>query len=114
MRLKLLIYIMFSGTTCGFVAHTGNGEGRPGARCTHGPRAIKKHAAEPQVQPKQPAFPAQWFYGLYVLSPVRPGFVVTVRATLEASSRPTMRKAHCAGAPAPGRRDHTISPSARP
>jgi hypothetical protein len=21
-----------------------------------------------QVQPKQPAFPAQWFYGLYVVS----------------------------------------------
>src|SRR5215471_14826982 len=42
----------------------------PGARCTHGPRAAKKHAAEPQVQPKQPAFPAQWFYGLYVISPV--------------------------------------------
>jgi hypothetical protein len=21
----------------------------------------KKHAAEPQVQPEQPAFPAQWF-----------------------------------------------------
>src|SRR5215467_15023198 len=30
----------------------------------------KKHAAEPQVQPKQPAFPAQWFYGLYVISSV--------------------------------------------
>jgi hypothetical protein len=23
-----------------------------------------------QVQPEQPAFPAQWFYGLYVISPV--------------------------------------------
>ncbi len=42
----------------------------PGAGCTHGPRATKKHAAEPQVQPEQPAFPAQWFYGLYVISPV--------------------------------------------
>src|SRR6516165_7682990 len=30
----------------------------------------KKHAAEPQVQADQPAFPAQWFYGLYVISPV--------------------------------------------
>jgi hypothetical protein len=30
----------------------------------------KKHAAEPQVQPEQPAFPAQRFYGLYVISPV--------------------------------------------
>ena len=38
--------------------------------CTHGPRATKKHAAEPQVRADQPAFPAQWFYGLYVISPV--------------------------------------------
>jgi hypothetical protein len=30
----------------------------------------EKHAAEPQVQPEQPTFPAQWFYGLYALSPV--------------------------------------------
>jgi hypothetical protein len=30
----------------------------------------EKHAAEPQVQPEHPAFPAQWFYGLYVVSPV--------------------------------------------
>jgi hypothetical protein len=28
------------------------------------------HAAEPQVQADHPAFPARWFYGLYVLSPV--------------------------------------------
>src|SRR5882724_7810764 len=45
-------------------------QGRPGAHRTHGPRAAKKHAAEPQVQADHPAFPAQWFYGLYVTSPV--------------------------------------------
>src|SRR5712692_8240495 len=45
-------------------------QGRPGAHRTHGPRATKKHAAEPQVQADHPAFPAQWFYGLYVLFPV--------------------------------------------
>ena len=45
-------------------------QGRPGAVRTHGPRATKKHAAEPQVRAEQPAFPAQWFYGLYVISPV--------------------------------------------
>jgi hypothetical protein len=44
----------------------GRREGRVSAD-THGPRAARKHAAEPQVQPI-PAFPAQWFYGLYVLS----------------------------------------------
>jgi hypothetical protein len=45
-------------------------QGRPGAHRTHGPRATKKHAAEPQVRADQPAFPAQWCYGLYVISPV--------------------------------------------
>jgi hypothetical protein len=45
-----------------------------------------------------PALPAQWFYGLYVVSPVRPGFVVTVVGV--------MRKHHrqvgtCIGAPGP-------------
>ena len=68
---------------------------------THGPRATKKHAAEPQVQPEQPAFPAQWFYGLYVLSSVN-------RAFLQPSSAD--RSAHLA--PASGRQDHTTSPSA--
>src|SRR5262249_38411982 len=36
----------------------GRREGRVSAD-THGPRAAKKHAAEPQVQPEQPAFPAR-------------------------------------------------------
>jgi hypothetical protein len=50
-----------------------NQEGAGNAGCfnlTHGPRATKKHAAEPQVQADPPAFPAQWLYGLYVLFPV--------------------------------------------
>src|SRR5262249_36981835 len=50
------------------IASRGRREGRV-PTCTHGPRA-KKNAAEPQVQADQPAFPAQWFYGLYVISPV--------------------------------------------
>src|SRR6266566_2186398 len=33
-------------------------------------RVQQKHAVEPQVQADHPAFPAQWFYGLYVLSSV--------------------------------------------
>src|SRR5215831_3463130 len=44
-------------------------QGMPGAGCTHGPPAEKKQAAVTTGQPKQPAFPAQWFYGLYVISP---------------------------------------------
>src|SRR5689334_11806415 len=44
-------------------------QGRPGADRTHGPRATRKHAAEPQVRAEHPAFPARWFTGLYVISP---------------------------------------------
>src|SRR5215471_2094981 len=43
-------------------------QGRPGAGWHPWSACSKKHAAEPQVQPEQPAFPAQWFYGLYVVS----------------------------------------------
>ena len=79
-------------------------QGRPGAHRTHGPRATKKHAAEPQVQADHPAFPAQWFYGLYVL------FSVTI-AWLPPS--PARRASIFASlAPASERQNHTISPSA--
>src|SRR5882724_2065622 len=58
----------------------------------------KKHAAEPQVQADHPAFPAQWFYGLYVLSPV------TI-AWLPPSSVRRRKRLHdlsaCVGAPEP-------------
>jgi hypothetical protein len=52
----------------------------------------------------RPAFPAQWFYGLYVVSPVRPGFFVTVIGA--------MQSIIAKSAPASGRQDHTISPYA--
>src|SRR4051812_482 len=57
-----------------------------------------------QVQPEQPAFPAQWFYGLYVISSVR-------RAVWPPSplAKPPARNL----IPASGDRDRTISPSAR-
>src|SRR5882757_10615017 len=51
-----------------------------------------------------PAFPAQWLYGLYVLSPARLGFVVTVFA----KKRELLKDE----TPAIGRPVHTISPSA--
>src|SRR5215475_13032181 len=35
----------------------------------------KSRRQSPQVQPDQPAFPAQWFYGLYVVSPVNRAFL---------------------------------------
>jgi hypothetical protein len=62
----------------------------------------KKHTSKsPQVQPLSPAFPARWFTTYSVLTPVRPGFVVTV-ATRKSRGL----------APASGRQDHTTSPSA--
>jgi hypothetical protein len=45
-------------------------QGRPGARRTHGPRATKKHAAEPQVRAGTTGLPCAMVYGLYVVSPV--------------------------------------------
>ena len=53
-------------------------------------------------QPGQPAFPAQWFYGLYVISSVR-------RAFWPPSPRKTSPRDLI---PASGDRDRTISPSA--
>jgi hypothetical protein len=46
------------------------GAGKTGCRSHPWSACNKKHAAEPQVRAEQPAFPAQWFYGLYVISPV--------------------------------------------
>src|ERR1700748_2645508 len=48
----------------------GEGAGKVGCRPHPWSACNKKHAAEPQVQADHPAFPAQWFYGLYALSPV--------------------------------------------
>jgi len=49
-------------------------QGKPGADCTHGPRAAKSTGVGPQVNRVTPAFPAQWFT-VYTCSPRRPGFV---------------------------------------
>ena len=57
----------------------------------------------PQVWPKLPAFPARWFDGLYVLSPGTGFLAPVVKRNAQASS-PNL-------APAPGRQDHTTSPS---
>jgi hypothetical protein len=50
-------------------------QGRPGARRTHGPRATKKHAAEPQVRAGTTGLPCAMVYGLYVVSPVNRAFL---------------------------------------
>jgi hypothetical protein len=54
------------------------------------------------VQPDQPTFPAQWFDGLYVISPVSMTLLVTVARRLSSQDL----------APAQGCQDHTILPHA--
>src|ERR1700760_4029044 len=44
-------------------------QGRPGVSPHPWSACNKKHAAEPQVRAEQPAFPAQWLYGFYLISP---------------------------------------------
>jgi hypothetical protein len=46
------------------------GAGKTGCPSHPWSACSKKHAAEPQVRTEQPAFPAQWCSGLYVISPV--------------------------------------------
>jgi hypothetical protein len=77
----------------------------PDARCTRGRLCSKKaQASATKGTPRQPAFPAQWFYGLYVISPVTGLFCH--RHSQDAES------VFATLAPASGRQDHTISPSA--
>src|SRR5882724_11545701 len=84
-----------------FALGTEEGAGKAGCPPHPWSACNKKHAAEPQVQADQPAFPAQWFYGLYVLSPV-----TSLVATVACGSYPASL------APASERQDHTTSPSA--
>jgi hypothetical protein len=51
----------------------------PGAGRTHGPPATKKAGgSDHRFSRSNPAFPAQWFYGLLRALPGVPGFVATV------------------------------------
>ena len=49
-------------------------QGMPGEGLTHGPPATKKQAAVTTGSADHPAFPARWFYGCFVLSPVHRAF----------------------------------------
>ena len=81
------------------------GAGKTGRRLAPMVRVQQKSTRQNhRFSRNHPAFPAQWFYGLYVISPVRPGFVVTVVGV--------MRSIIASEAPASGRQDHTLSPSA--
>ena len=75
-------------------------QGMPGARCTHG-FVQKKHESSHRFTGFNPAFPAQWFYG-FLRALLGDRLVVTV-ASWKIPQDLT---------PAPGRQDHTTSPSA--
>jgi hypothetical protein len=57
-------------------------QGRPGAGCTRSLACkSKKHTSKsPQVHRIEPAFPAQWLYGLLRDLPGEPGFLATIPA----------------------------------
>jgi hypothetical protein len=74
-------------------------QGRPGAGWHPWSACSKKSTRQNhRFSRNHPAFPAQWFYGLYVVSPVRPGFVVTVVGVMRKHHR---RLSTCIGAPGP-------------
>jgi len=80
-------------------------EGAGNAGCTLHPRSraqqcTKKRTRAYRFSGGNPAFPAQWFYGLYVLSPVT-GLFCHCHRRLPANLMP-----------ASGHQDHTTSPSA--
>jgi hypothetical protein len=77
-------------------------QGRPGARRPHGPRAEKKHAAEPQVRPRHPSLPCAM--ALRLIRDL-PG------DRLSCPRRPRARRVADLTS-APGGQDHTISPCA--
>jgi hypothetical protein len=85
----------------------GRREGRVAA-CTRGPRAkdCARSALTTGTGGDTPAFPAQWFYGLYALSPVN--HPVCHRHQRDARSIIANLSARSLG-----RQDHTTSPSAK-
>src|SRR5689334_7849802 len=81
------------------------GAGKAGHRLMPVARLRKKcRRQEPQVQPDDPAFPARWRYGLYVISPGT-GFLAPVASALVVTCCAYLISA-------PGDQDHTISPCA--
>jgi hypothetical protein len=88
-----------------FLPPKSEGAGKAGCPVAPAVRVRKRmHAAEPQVWPDHPAFPARWFYCLYALSPV------TTACLPPSSAR--CRSIIADLTPAWERQDHTISPSA--
>jgi hypothetical protein len=82
--------------------HQKRAQGMPGEGLTHGPRATKKHAAEPQVKPTS-GIPCTMALRLIRDLPGAPGFLATV---VRISSSANL-------ASASGCQDHATSPSQR-
>ena len=81
-------------------------QGKPDARCTRGlvrKMDIEKTHTSIQVQRRHPAFPAQWFYGLFRALPGEPSSFATVTSQIISAKLSA----------SVGRQDHTTSPSAR-
>jgi hypothetical protein len=80
-------------------------QGKPGADCARSPVCEecyrRAHGFNYRYSRDIPAFPAQWLYGLYVLSPGKRPFLPPLLAGLTANVAPGSR-----------RQDHTISPYA--
>ena len=80
-------------------------QGKPGADCARSPVCEEcyrnAHGLNHRYSQDIPAFPAQWFYGLYVLSPGKRPFLPPFCG----SKLPQV-------APGSRRQDHTISPYA--
>jgi hypothetical protein len=62
----------------------------PGARCTRGLvcKIVRKRTRAYRFSGNTPAFPAQWFYGLWRALPGDEFFLVTVIGGLKVLSRP--------------------------
>ena len=81
-------------------------QGKPGARCTRGlacKMVARKRTRAYRFSGNTPAFPAQWFYGLFRALPGE-------RAFLPPSPPRSLLRKNLT--PASGRQDHTTSPSA--
>src|SRR5690242_19189542 len=85
-----------------FSGHKGAGKAGRRLRPQHRVQWIEKNAhGFDRYSQDIPAFPAQWFYGLYVLSPGKRPFLPPLPAGLTADVAPGSR-----------RQDHTTSPTA--
>jgi hypothetical protein len=79
-----------SDAWCDALVKQSRAQGRPGARCTHGPRAkrcLRVRALTTGTGGITPAFPAQWFTAYFALSPVNQLVATVIFEKAQASSK---------------------------